>query len=114
MAGPSRAQATAKPDSSGLLVRLKLLFRASTAPLMTLESNPNRNPPTAATIETRIAFVLVAGFAPLPPGDAAGSEDPAGESVVMTPSRRLRCRYGYVQGRRRRPSPPPHPAPPRR
>ena len=88
-AEPSRAQATAKPDSSGLSCRPNWSFRASTAPLMTLESKPKRKPPTAATMEMRIALAVVFSREP----GASGRPDADPESVLIDHSPERMCRH---------------------
>lgn len=52
-AQPSSATATTKPVST--LPSSKFWSIESTAPLITEESKPNRNPPTAAATESPIA-----------------------------------------------------------
>ncbi len=51
-AAPSRARETDKPISQSPAP--KFVLRASTAPLMTAVSNPNRNPPRAAALAMRM------------------------------------------------------------
>jgi hypothetical protein len=86
-ADPSSATATTRPvttpDSSNCPCT------ASTAPLMTELSKPNRNPPTAAATASATALPLCLDAPGVPPGPCA-----ADESVMASTLRSVRGRPG--------------------